>query len=44
MEMALRVACLGPLSGLTFFSVFRGRGGYLGDIRGLGAGVVNFVC
>ena len=25
--MALRVACLGPLSGLTFFSVFRGRGG-----------------
>ena len=44
MEMTLLGACVGPLAGSTFFSVFRGRGGgYFGDIRGLGAGIVNFV-
>ena len=32
MEMTLLGACVGPLAGLTFFSVFRGRGG--GVLRG----------
>ena len=39
--MTLLGACLGSQAGLTFFSVFRGRGGYLGNIRGLGNGVVS---
>ena len=41
MEMTLLGACLGSQAGLTFFSVFRGRGGYLGNRRGLGNGVVS---